>query len=644
MEGKTLADFLREMQQLINNNPLLSVAVKIAINQIQKNKKNDNSMKTITNEYKDKLLSLYNSIKNSCIDTVPDPVKQQIFSKCNITQFEDLENKINNAQNAMDYENLYVCMENTLTELQTACKTVSAYSIASTSHSVAPAPVASTPAPASALPGSSIVAAAPASALPAPAHPPAHTPAPAPAPAARPPARPPAARAPAIADQIKQQRLKKYYAKCAHDNSNTDAIKNEMTTDGEDDAIIADFDCRNKTSIVTLKPSSSPRPALPVSTLHTFPVTTKISVGKDKDGTELYVGDTVKFTQDKFTVIANIVSIENGDKIKVIQKVGPIKQDYTIQTNICTKYNISSATLPVGHTSSSSPPGAPAPVAPALAASNPTAAVTLPVGHASSSSPPGAPAPVAPALDASNPPAAVTLPVGHASSSSPPGAPAPVAPALDASNPPAAVTPPAALPNDGTGAPAPVTRSDAPPAASSAIAASPHTAPPAPAPVDVAPPATRSDALPAVAPPADLPAPVAEAPVADDAPALPANGAPALPTPAPTTMPFNMALVSRTQGATGRKMPCTDPRDSNNKQIRLDNRVKDDEGNEGTVSKIYMEDSDCIVKFISDDYEKHKVSSNKVTVIQSIGGGSRPYQQKYLKYKSKYLQLKNKMR
>ena len=184
MEGKTLADFLREMQQLINNNPLLSVAVKIAINQIQKNKKNDNSMKTITNEYKDKLLSLYNSIKNSCIDTVPDPVKQQIFSKCNITQFEDLENKINNAQNAMDYENLYVCMENTLTELQTACKTVSAYSIASTSTG---APVAST----HTVPVVVAAPPAPFSAAPAPARPP--------APTARPPAPFSAAHTPVVA-------------------------------------------------------------------------------------------------------------------------------------------------------------------------------------------------------------------------------------------------------------------------------------------------------------------------------------------------------------------------------------------------------------------------------------------------------------
>jgi hypothetical protein len=178
MEGNTPADFLRDMQRIINNNPLYSVAINLVLQTIINNRNNVKNMKTISKEYKNKLLSLYGNIKTICIDTLSDTTKQQIFTKCKITQFDDLENKINNAQNAMDYEKLYVCMEETINELKDACKTVSAHSVAST-----PGPVAtgstSAPAPAvpvgasgaSVAPGSSGTSVAPGSSVPAPAVP-----------------------------------------------------------------------------------------------------------------------------------------------------------------------------------------------------------------------------------------------------------------------------------------------------------------------------------------------------------------------------------------------------------------------------------------------------------------------------------------
>jgi hypothetical protein len=169
MEGNTPADFLRDMQRIINNNPLYSVAINLVLQTIINNRNNVKNMKTISKEYKNKLLSLYGNIKTICIDTLSDTTKQQIFTKCKITQFDDLENKINNAQNAMDYEKLYVCMEETINELKDACKTVSAHSVASTPGHVAS--VAALPgssgsaAPVGALPGSS-GSAAPVGALP----------------------------------------------------------------------------------------------------------------------------------------------------------------------------------------------------------------------------------------------------------------------------------------------------------------------------------------------------------------------------------------------------------------------------------------------------------------------------------------------
>jgi hypothetical protein len=144
-----IVDLLQDMKNILDSNPILNIAVEIAAKEI-KNQRNDiKNLNVLQNEQKNKLYTLYSNIKpyiSSCFNGLNINSKNDILKKCSITQFEELENKIYSSTTIDEFDNLYACMEHTLSELEKVCKlassTVSTTTVpAHTHHSAPPVPV-----------------------------------------------------------------------------------------------------------------------------------------------------------------------------------------------------------------------------------------------------------------------------------------------------------------------------------------------------------------------------------------------------------------------------------------------------------------------------------------------------------------------